>query len=335
MLANASRRALQPGRGFTLVELLVVIAIIGILVALLLPAVQAAREAARRSSCENNLKQIGLALQNYAASVGTFPPGTIMNPHGDPALPSYSTGWGWGTFILPYLEESAAYDQMDFRSSVGDPNANRGGAVLIQPYICPAAPNDSDQWVECCSGFNHGASPVEDFRATNYAGVADWFNGFFRSSQPVSDGNGILFNFNSVGPSNITDGTSNTLIVGEVTGGWGAHPSQGQAWISHMWISWNTQDTFDGINGAGTIPGGRDDKLDPFDGDGGNRHNEYFDESGFSSFHTGGAHFAKADGSAHFLQENIDQVVLSAITTRAGGEVVSGLEFASPPPPPN
>ncbi|MBN1852137.1 MAG: DUF1559 domain-containing protein [Pirellulales bacterium] len=323
---TSSSRRFRSGPGwpaFTLVELLVVIAIIGILIALLLPAVQAAREAARRSQCAGNIKQIGLALQNYASAHKTFPPGEIITSYNDPNIGEVDTiGWGWGTFILPYLEEEAAHREMDFNHWVGDPAASRGGAVLINTYLCPSAPADSGHWVECCSNLSHGASDVEDFRESHYAGVADSVNAFFQHTQAVSDGDGMLFNYYSVGFKKVLDGTSKTLLVGEVTNGLGAHPSQGSAWIGHMWITWNVQDTANGINGLGSIPGGRDINLDPFDGDGssGNRHVEYFDEAGFSSFHPGGAHFVYADGHIEFLQEEIDALALQELTTRASQE---------------
>jgi len=314
------------GDGFTLVELLVVIAIIGIQVALLLPAVQAAREAARRSTCQNNLKQIGVALHNYATARSEFPPGELIQEGcaNDPNLPPGVTtiGFGWGAFILPYLEEHAAHEAINFKDWVGNPASTRGGAILIKSFICPSAHNEGGYWVECCSGFNHGASAVEDFRETHYAGVADSVNGFICHTQAVSDGDGMLFNGYSVGFKKVIDGTSHTLMVGEVTNGWGRHPSQGDAWIGHQWITWNTQDTADGINGFGSVPGGRDDQIDGFDGDGssGNRHFEYFDEAGFSSFHPGGAFFLLADGSVQFIEETIDAVALVKMTTRASQE---------------
>jgi len=309
--------------GFTLVELLVVIAIIGILVALLLPAVQAAREAARRSQCQNNLKQIALALHNYASAHQELPPGTMMNSFRDPEVPgAFGVRLGWGAFILPYMEEQGAFDLMNFERGLGDPGTIAGGAQLIATYLCPTAPDETNHWAECCSGIANNGDPNSDFRTTNYAGVSDAFDGFFGSSQPVSRGNGVLFNFYPVSFRKITDGTSHTMMAGEVTGAWGGASPTGNAWISHMWISWNCQDTADGINGFGSVPGGRNDAVDPFDGDGDcpNRHCEYFNESGFSSFHPGGAHFAYADGSVHFLQETIDQNLLGVLTTRDGGE---------------
>ncbi|MCA9101954.1 MAG: DUF1559 domain-containing protein, partial [Planctomycetales bacterium] len=207
--------------GFTLVELLVVIAIIGILIALLIPAVQSAREAARRSQCANNVKQIGLGLQNYASALGTFPPGTIMNPAGDPNLPANTRGyigWGWGALVLPFIEQGAVHDAFDFASPQGIVAfpGNAAGGTLISGYLCPSAVGSGARWVECCSGFQNGPTPVDDFRETNYAGVADSVNAFYVATQGVSNGDGMLFNHAAIQFRRVSDGTSNTLLVGEV-----------------------------------------------------------------------------------------------------------------------
>ncbi len=328
---SCNRRAV----GFTLVELLVVIAIIGVLVSLLLPAVQSAREAARRSSCLNNLKQVGLAILNYESARGTLPYGTNQNGQRDPALTGRNIsafGFGWSASILPYIESGNAFDQINIDGELGSTRDNLGAGTLITAYVCPSRPDETDHWAECCSGFNLGPGPTDDIRITSYAGVSDSVDGFFGTAQPVSNGDGVLFNAHAVALSEITDGTSSTLMVGEVTGGPGKHPSQGFAWISHMWAGWNCQDTADGLNPFGSVPGGRDTSLDPFDGDGGgNRHGEYFDESGFSSFHVGGVHFAFADGSVHFLNEDIQQNVLCVRTTRDGGETSDGPCYVRPP----
>ncbi|RIK87440.1 MAG: hypothetical protein DCC67_01870 [Planctomycetota bacterium] len=327
-------------RGFTLVELLVVIAIIGVLVALLLPAVQAARESARRSACQNNAKQTALALLNYESAKGSLPQGTIMNFANDPLVPpgTVSHGYGWGAFILPYLEGGAAFARMDMKKPVGDFAASAGAGTLVSSYLCPSAPSETDHWVECCSGVQHGQGENDDFRETNFAGVADAFNAFYSNPQPVADGGGVLFNYFPVELKRVGDGTSRTLMVGEVTGGRGLHPSGGAAYIGHMYVTWNVQDTAAGINGSGSVPGGRDDRTDPFDGDGGNRHYEYFDEAGFSSFHVGGAHFAMVDASVQFLSDSIDQNLLGVLTTRDGGDVEGGAPYRKPvtpgaPPP--
>jgi prepilin-type N-terminal cleavage/methylation domain-containing protein len=330
------RRPLFRG-GFTLVELLVVIAIIGILVALLLPAVQAAREAARRSQCQNNLRQVALALLNFESAHVELPPGTRI-PGAELQLPSSQSpkhGYGWAARILDYMEGTNAIAQFDDIDHLQPSTDLAGLATLIPTFICPSAPADSYSWSECCSSFNSGPGPNDDMRTINFAGVSDHRDGFIGPSRPVHDGDGMLFNWFPVALKSVTDGTSKTLMVGEVTGGPGAHPNEGFAWIAHVWPTWNCQDTFDGINPFGSVPGGRT-KLYDGQSAGGNRHLEYYDTSGFSSFHIGGAHFAHVDGSATFLEENIDQALLGVITTRAGGENEGESPFVPPsgaPPP--
>ena len=128
-------------RAFTLVELLVVIAIIGILIGLLLPAVQAAREAARRMECTNNMKQLGLALHNYAdvhnvfpsAWRGYTPDGKHANVYGDP-------GWGWGAAILPFMEQSPLYQKIDLKKSIADPVNRDAREMFLKAFHCPSEP---------------------------------------------------------------------------------------------------------------------------------------------------------------------------------------------------
>ena len=317
--------------GFTLVELLVVIAIIGILVALLLPAVQAAREAARRMQCSNNFKQAALAMHNYHTANQTLPMGMAF--HSDsatcPGFPSgFYYGWGWHVALLPYIEQQNIYDEIDFTSGGSHlPGGREAMGYVIEMYICPSDSN-GDRWTECCSSYNIGPNPTDDVRVTCMAGVADSHDHYcaaYRAGK--TDANGVLFNLSSVRIDDIRDGTSNTLLIGEVTGGMGSHPSQGTTYLGYTWQNWAVQDTAQGINGPGSIPGGRDDSVDPIDGDGGNRHDELYDEVGFSSYHPGGAFFAFGDGSVHFISENINQVTLESLATRAGGEIVSAGDY--------
>ena len=303
-------------RGFTLVELLVVIAIIAILIALLLPAVQAAREAARRTQCMNNFKQIGIAMHNYHSARNTFPNGELyvhsaFNPEN---LDQYYAK-GWGVRILPYMEQlelSNLYSVENGIFGIYGPNQIDHGLNRIKIFQCPSDPQDELMWVGSNRNtYTNISKPGSDlgiaFYKTNVGGVADsitrWKPGDALRQCVVIDGDGMLMNIIPVRIRDVFDGTSNTLMVGELTGG-----EQGSHQGNH-WVNWNIFSTIEGINGPGTIPG-----------DGVYQNIEEF---GFSSYHPGGCHFLRADGSAHFESENMDQVILSALTTRAGGEVIS------------
>lgn len=308
--------------GFTLVELLVVIAIIGILVGLLLPAVQSAREAARRSQCQNNFRQIGVALHNYHSTNSEFPEGQINT-----LTPSYYHAPGWGAKILPFMEQTTAFDGFKdgAKGNIVEAGNREVGGVLVNAYLCPSDPWEST-WVEVSSSFNNGPGPNDDYRRTNMAGVAGPYPWIEQGtiSKGRKDCRGMLINLRALKVKDCIDGTSSTAMVGEVTGGRGRHSDGSDAWIGHTWIGWNLQDVSRGINPFGSIPGGRDDGIDPFDGDGGNRHQEYYTEVGFSSFHPGGCHFLFADSSVQYLNEDLNQDVLHALSTRADGETISG-----------
>jgi len=313
----------RPRRfAFTLVELLVVIAIIGILVALLLPAVQSAREAARRTQCQNNFHQVGVALHNYHSTHDEFPEGQVNE------LSPYYHAPGWGAKLLNHLEQDIVFD--GFKTAGSDnvvdssTDAYKVGGILVEAFLCPSD-RVQTTWVECCSGFNNGPGSNDDFRKTNMAGVAGaylWIQDG-SISQGRDDARGMLINHRALKVKDCSDGTSHTVMVGEVTSGLGNHSSGTTATIGHTWVAWNLQDVSQGINPVGSVPGGRDEGLDPFDGDGGNRHRELYEEIGFSSFHPGGCHFMFADGSARFISEDVNQSLLHAYSTRADGETIS------------
>ena len=309
----ASVRFSRPLHGFTLVELLVVIAIIGILIALLLPAVQAAREAARRMQCANNFRQVGIAMHNYHAAIGNFPTGINMWTNSSsynadkncPGWPDgeldYHGGWSWSAFLLPYFEQGQVHEMIDFSEiNYAGPKSFKAGANFVNCYLCPSDPQGREL-VGCCSGKQNGATENEDLAKTNMAGVADsvdytcGYNIF-----PKPDADGVLFQRSRIRVGDIADGTSNTLMVGEMIGkGPGTN-------IGFFYVSWNVLHTGNGINLAIRVPSSA------------LWHNPA--ESGFSSYHPGGCHFLLADGSVQFLVETIDQATLAYLTTRAGGE---------------
>lgn len=215
-------RRLRGRRGFTLVELLVVIAIIGILVALLLPAVQAAREAARRMQCGNNIKQLGIALHNYHDTYKTFPPDAIWhgNPKGTVSASGTQRNYTWICMILPFIEQGPLHDKINFARPAFITGATAGSAtagelqriivdsgnttaleVMIPSLQCPSDP-----------AFN---SPPRGVGITSYAGNAGWDG--HRRKHRDSWRAGVFTFYDATKLRDIVDGTSNTIAIGEVT----------------------------------------------------------------------------------------------------------------------
>ena len=281
--------------GFTLVELLVVIAIIAILIALLLPAVQAAREAARRLQCANHFKQIGIAMHNYHSAINVFPVGELGWDQFDCAYPSDANddqyeGWSWSVHILPYLEEGSLFEKHDFinHSPYYGPNYEIAN-TFISTYLCPADP----------TGFElTQTSAVYDrwLAYGNVGGVADSWDYTCDGLRHRVDGDGVMFNQSHIRVRDIFDGTSQTLMVGEIIG---LGPGTNEA---HPWTVTNNFHTRNGINlhvPAIAIWHSPDDV-------------------GFASYHLGGCHFLVCDGSVHFFMETTDSHVLRSLTTRRG-----------------
>jgi prepilin-type N-terminal cleavage/methylation domain-containing protein/prepilin-type processing-associated H-X9-DG protein len=280
--------------GFTLVELLVVITIIGILIALLLPAVQAAREAARRSQCSNNLKQLGLALLNYHTARNVFPYGRGAN-------------WGWSAFILPYIEQgsldgSIDYDYGYYRTdaSTGTKN-NQMMRTLLPAYQCPSA--EPNQLANCCSALTTAYGNGYHAAETNYAAVATHLLNPYEITYAAYD-SGVMYYNSAVRIDDIKDGSSNTLLVGETIPNpndpvynMPAYCPGRKCGTGKFWAAENTETTAHGIN-SGTI----------------------YDTSGVESKHPNGAQFVFADGHVAFIEQTILQKVLIALTTRGPGK---------------
>ena len=333
-------------RAFTLVELLVVIAIIGILVSLLLPAVQAAREAARRMQCSNNLKQIGLALHNYHDTYNTFPPG-VVTPGNCCSTPSAGT---WTLFILPYMEQTPLYDRYDFRLW-NDSNPGRTGATggpnafvcmqRIPSYVCPSDIN-TDRTDRPESGVGSGMQ----YMAGSYRGVSGAATGLnwadSNEDHAFSTKNrGVLHavagrHFDRVGRAaldvlraesiaSILDGTSNTLVVGEFHT---KSRNRRRTFWAYGYTSFNKSSI---TVGQPRILLPDYDLCVQIGGLGGSNPCK----RGFGSLHPGAVQFAFADGSVRSIANTVDMGVggtnansvkdmgvLPALATIQGSEVV-------------
>jgi prepilin-type N-terminal cleavage/methylation domain-containing protein len=279
--------------GFTLVELLVVIAIIGILIALLLPAVQAAREAARRAQCTNNLKQIGLALHNYHDTFKSFPPGWIVPNNTGPG--NRCGGLGWQTFLLPFIEQRSLHDAISPNNQnvvldIGN-GPNAGGAV-IDSYRCP-----SSVMSDRVTAANSGDDQLNGFGVSNYLGCygTDNVGGQGVTSVPTTP-NGSFHRELSRKFSDYLDGTSNTFVVGEVEG---PNPAATGNREYPIWIG--IANNVSNVCRATT----KAQYLNKPETTSGNT--PYFkDRDSFGSQHPGGAMFLLGDGSCHYISENID-----------------------------
>ncbi|MCC9604679.1 DUF1559 domain-containing protein [Blastopirellula sp. JC732] len=307
-------------QGFTLVELLVVIAIIGVLIALLLPAVQQAREAARRMQCTNHLKQLGLALHNYHDTFGALP--AISYDHevngGDETK---HASWSWGTCILPQMEQSAAYDILDPSSPDRLHEAvNKSAklAVLQTPIASWRCPSDVGPVLNSHYTINNGSgNQAQDVQiaTANYLGV-NHSGDICRTNTPTSTKNyritGVFVPGTNVQKNNrmvcrlrdVLDGTSNTAMVGERTwmlGGveLGAGLIYGHTGNEDIENSHNYVDGFIAVVGAGKTHINMNDTC-------GTACDDRDGRQGFASLHPGGAQFVFVDGSVHFVNENID-----------------------------
>jgi prepilin-type N-terminal cleavage/methylation domain-containing protein/prepilin-type processing-associated H-X9-DG protein len=302
MKSRVSRQA------FTLIELLVVIAILAILIGLLLPAVQKVREAAARLKCTNNLKQIGLALHTYHDNIGSFPSAYVdrnTDPNSDATF-DVGPGWGWASMILPYIEQGNVTKQIDFTQTVG---TSAIGQTVLPVFLCP-----SDQTQPTFQVY--GTSAV--VASVNYVACS----GTLETSPHPGNNTGLFLRNSHYRIADVTDGLSDTIIIGERNSG-------------HSRATW-----------VGAVPGGMVPALqapgpppnDPFTTaetaqalvvSHGNRDHvpsadsPIWDADTFYSNHTGkGANFLFGDGSVHFLTNGINGITFESMCSIAGGEVI-------------
>ena len=299
---------LKPRIGFTLVELLVVIAIIGLLVGLLLPAVQAARESARRTQCTNNLRQIGIALQNYEGSYRSLPSGYISNFLSDGT--DTGPGWGWAALLLNNLEENNLRGQLNLDRPIEDPANAKTRIQSVSVYLCPSDSVPS-VWSALKEVDPIPANKICDVASANYVGM-------FGDTEPGIDGSGLFFRNSHVRFREITDGTSHTIAVGERS-----HLLGEATWIGSVTaavLAPGPGDT-DGIgvfeieHGSSMVLGHTGEHKGPGDPTG--------DVNMFFSQHWGGVNFVFADAHVAFLTTDMDDKIFKAMSTRAKGETIS------------
>jgi len=354
---RSSSPRFRERRAFTLIELLVVIAIIAILIGLLLPAVQKVREAAARMKCQNNLKQIGLALHNYHDTNGTLPPGgaTDAAPFGKDGTNTGGWGSSWMVFILPAVEQNAFFQQWQLTASSGWGNGTDGALlnnVMIQTYRCPSTTLPDKQNGLTNPTTNPGGNGTA--MVPIYAAIAGAVNGLIpgytetRTSTGgggagccnggITAGSGVLYPNSQIKLTGITDGTSNTLLISEqadyltTTSGqkvsWNASGPHGWAIGAHSGTPPNYGNGGDARAMQMTTiryPINQKTGWTPTPGNCGSQ--GVCDNTGenipLNSTHSGGVNALLGDGSVRFIRDSINIATLAQLATRDDGTVLA------------
>jgi prepilin-type N-terminal cleavage/methylation domain-containing protein/prepilin-type processing-associated H-X9-DG protein len=299
-------------RAFTLIELLVVIAIIAILIGLLLPAAQKVREAASRLKCQNNLKQIGIALHSYHDRMNGFPAGYETQVAADNS--DLGPGWGWAAYLLDDLEQNALKQRIRFDLQISDA-ANAPARVAVLPLlICP-----SELLAGTFTVVDAGGNGICDVARANYVAI----NGVLGVTDDAFDNNGVFLRNRHMHVADISDGLSNTLFIGER-----CTSMSSTTWVGAVTNGIvpavrypNPADQIANAEGAPALilAHGSQDHLpnNPL----------VFDADATASFHPQGVNFLFGDGSVRIVNNSIKGTVYEALLTRNGGEAVNGNDY--------
>jgi prepilin-type N-terminal cleavage/methylation domain-containing protein/prepilin-type processing-associated H-X9-DG protein len=320
---------------FTLIELLVVIAIIAVLIGLLLPAVQKVRDAAARASCQNNLKQIGLAMHNYQDSNGSLPPGNVNGVYPPVTTPNDDYWANWAIYILPFIEQDALYRQYNFTKRNVDAANAPVRQTFVKTYTCPSDLNQNQIFTPVTTGSGVLVPSMEgSYRAMG--GVTDASENFWSRVDEArqiknQDSRGALhvagtvviggkaYTYKPESVAAIPDGTSNTLMVGERTSVTLARlkPSELPNVRITLWAySYNLYTVSGAWIQSRTLLNDYQGCLDV------NPSDETPCKYGWGSFHSGGINFVMCDGSVRTISTSMNMNTFTALASIAGGEVI-------------
>jgi prepilin-type N-terminal cleavage/methylation domain-containing protein/prepilin-type processing-associated H-X9-DG protein len=294
---------------FTLIELLVVIAIMAVLIALLLPAVQAARESARRAQCVNNLKQLGLALFSYEQTHKTLPSGYVsaFDVGGSDTGP----GWGWAAMLLPQFEQTPLFNALNFNLAIESPANSTGRLAGVNSFLCASDTTATAYWaVDRNAATGAPTRNICQVAPSNYVGM-------YGLGEPGPDGDGVFFRDSAVALRDITDGTGQTIFAGERSHRLGEATWTGSVTGALLFPTDNDNiGRYVTETSSGMVLGHAGEGVGPGD--------PRSDVNQFYSLHAGrGVNFLFGDGHVTFLKATMDYKTYRALATRAGGEVAS------------